>query len=296
VYPVGDKLLTAGSLPGHLSATFENLLILFGADFLGLRVGMTATVAFLHLTGVALAASALWVGLRRFARASGRDALVVEVMVVAIVVNLIAFVFSTKPGSAGGYSAREIVVVLPYSAALAGRLLAARLVSARLLPALAVVLLGYVFTLSHGTVRPPQPADNQQIAAWLTARHLRYGLAGYWEANSVTLASGQRVQVRPVAPALRGRVGPYPWESQASWYDRKHHDANFVVLNPSHSNDQGVTYARVVATFGNPARTYLAGPYRVLVWHKNLLAGMGCGRSGGRAVQIGTSWSTLRCW
>jgi hypothetical protein len=190
------------------------------------------------------------------------------------VVNLIAFVFSTEPGSAGGYSAREIVVVLPYSAALAGRLLTGRLVSARLLPALTVVLLGYVLTLAHGTVKPPQLTDNQQIATWLAARHLRYGLADYWDANSV----GQRSAGSgpAVAPGLRGMVGPYPWESQASWYDRKHHDANFVVLNPSYSNDQGVTYALVVATFGNPARAYRAGPYRVLVWHKNLLAGMGC--------------------
>jgi hypothetical protein len=136
VYPIGDKLLTAGSLPAHLSTTFENILTLFGADFLGLRIGVTAAVAFLHLTGVALAGSAVWLGLRRFARASGRDALVIEVMAVAVVVNLIAFVFSTRPG------VREIVVVLPYSGALTGRLLSARLMSARLLPALAVVLLG----------------------------------------------------------------------------------------------------------------------------------------------------------
>jgi hypothetical protein len=153
-----------------------------------------------------------------------------------------------------------------------------------------------VFTLAHGTVRPPQPTDNQQIAAWLAARHLRYGLAGYWEANSVTLASGQAVQVRPMAPAMRGMVGPYPWESQASWYDRKHHDANFVVLLMASSYTHNAPYAAALATFGNPARTYRVGPYRVLVWHKNLLAAMGCGWSGGRAVQFGTAWKAPRCW
>jgi hypothetical protein len=28
----------------------------------------------------------------------------------------------------------------------------------------------------------------------------------------------------------------------------------------------------VAATFGSPARTYQAGPYKVLVWNRNLLS------------------------
>ena len=30
----------------------------------------------------------------------------------------------------------------------------------------------------------------------------------------------------------------------------------------------------VIATFGEPARTYHVGPYTILQWHKNLLADM----------------------
>jgi hypothetical protein len=129
----------------------------------------------------------------------------------------------------------------------------------------------------------------------LVAQHFRYGLSAYGPASSITLASGQRVQVRPADQAVRGKVGGEPWESKASWYDPGLHNANFVVLDLSNPNEQGFTYTHVVVTFGPPARTYRTGTDLVLVWHKNLLAGLRYGYVEGRPTAAGTSSQMTRC-
>ena len=64
------------------------------------------------------------------------------------------------------------------------------------MPLLLLVLLGYLAGLAHEISQPPVAAQNQQLTSWLEARHLHYGLSGYWESNVVTLTSGDRVQIR----------------------------------------------------------------------------------------------------
>ena len=39
--------------------------------------------------------------------------------------------------------------------------------------------------LAYNAGRPPSPAAAQNVADWLAARHLSYGLGGYWQANRV---------------------------------------------------------------------------------------------------------------
>jgi hypothetical protein len=177
---------------------------------------------------------------------------------------------------------REIAAVLPFSAALAGRLLAGRLLAGRLLagrltaaklmPLLLVVMLGYLAGLAREISQPPVAAQNQQLTSWLAARHLHTGLSGYWESNIVTLTSGNRVQIRLVSPAPGGRLQAGALEVNASWYDPARATANFVVLAPNLYDYPGFGLSHAaLTTFGRPARTYHVGPYLVLVWHKNLL-------------------------
>ena len=121
-------------------------------------------------------------------------------------INLAAYVLSTKANVIT--QTREIDVVLPFSAALAGRLLAGRLLAgrlkaAKLVPLLLVVLLGYLLGLAGEISQPPVAAQNQQLTSWLVARHLHTGLSGYWESNVVTLTSGDQVQIRLVARVRR---------------------------------------------------------------------------------------------
>jgi hypothetical protein len=268
VWPVSSQLTSFSELPGHLLLAAHGLLLLFGADFFGRHLGLLAVLAMLHWAGLALAAAAVCIAARRFA---GGSDLVTQVLVAAVVIDLAAYVCGTR--AVDLHSTREIVAVLPFSAVLAARLLARRLDAARMGPALLIAASGYLLGLGQEMAQPQQPAEGQQLAGWLAAHHLDYGLAGYWQAASTTLASQGTVQVLPVQ-SWRGTISRGGWETDAAWYDPLRHTATFLVLPPG---QPGLGYpwsfdAR--ATFGQPARIYDAGPYTVLVWNRNLLTSL----------------------
>jgi hypothetical protein len=210
-----------------------------------------------------------WRALRRF----GTQDLVVQVLAVTAVVLLVAYVTRGNPNVVG--STHEIAGVLPIGAVLAGRLLAEPLIRGRLIPVLVLILGCYTGILVHNAVqRPPYDADGQ-LAAWLQANHLTYGLGDYWNANAITLDSGNQVQVRYVS-----RVGDTlmvrPWETKNSWYDQTQHDATFLVTpGPANVCSPGTPagwQAAAKATFGPPSGIYRVDGFTVLVWHKNLLS------------------------
>ena len=273
------QLASAGAiLPGHLRNVAEGLLILGGADFLGLQLHASTAFILLHVVGVLLLAWAFCLGVWRFL--AGRD-LVAELLVAGVAINLITYVVSTQ--AASPTSTREIAAVLPLSAALAGRLLAGRLTAARLVPLLAVVALGYLAGTVYEVGQPTAPPQNQRLESWLAARHLHTGLSGYWESNVVTLTSGNRVQIRQVVVTPGGRLIPSNVESDWAWYNPAHNSANFVVLTRGVPGYAGITSKRaVLATFGPPAKIYHFGMFTVLIWHKNLLSELPPSRIGGR--------------
>ena len=264
----------------NLGIAAEGLLLLGGADFLGLRPTAGYFFTMLHVAGVFLAVWGTCLAARRFLR--DRD-VVDQLLVAGVVVNLAIYVLSSRANVIS--QTREIAAVLPFSAALsgrllagrllAGRLLAGRLTAARLMPLLLVVLLGYLAGLAREISQPPVAAQNQQLTSWLAARHLHTGLSGYWESNIVTLTSGNRVQIRLVKPS-GGRLIAGAYETNAAWYDPARNTANFVVLSPGVPGYPGFSAEQaVLATFGKPARTYHVGSYTVLVWDRNLLPELG---------------------
>jgi hypothetical protein len=268
VWPVGSQLASYGELPSHFLLTGQGLLMLFGADFFGRDLGLTAALAMLHLVGLVLAAWAVCVAARRFA---GDSDLVTQVLLAAVAIDLAAYVSGTR--AVDIHSTREIAAVLPFCAVLAARLLARRMDAAGMVPALLIAATGYLLCLGREMAEPAQPAQGQQLASWLAAHHLDYGLAGYWQAASTTLASRGRVQVLSVLP-WHETVSRGGWEADASGYDPLRHTATFFVLPPG---APGLAYPwsfDVRATFGQPARIYDAGPYTVLVWNRNLLTGL----------------------
>jgi hypothetical protein len=269
LWPVGNQLSAFNEVPRHVLLTWHGLLLLYGADFFSRNLGYAAALAMLHLVGLGLAAWALCAAWRRFA---GHD-LVVQILAIATVLNLAAYLFGVRAVDLS--STREIAAVLPYTAVLAGRLLAGRLQRAGLLPALAVVLTGYILSLSQIVAQPPAAGQNQQLASWLAAHRLGYGLAGYWRASSTTLDSSGSVRLRSVRLS-GGLVARDRWEIQQSWYSPAVHDATFIVLAPSTPGRAPFpSVAAVRATFGQPARIYYVGLYIVLVWNSNLLTELG---------------------
>ena len=289
-WPATTTLSPVGTILGHnLGFTGDGLLLLGGADFLVWPLGVTAAFIMLHVVGVALGACGIALAVWRFPR--DRD-LVAQVLLAGIVINLAAYVAGTHASDLA--NTREISAVLPFGAALAGRLLGpplaaraatpgARFRLTRLLtPALVVVLLGYLAGLGYELSKPALPVQAQPVAAWLEAHHLTSGLSGFWPANSLTLATGGQLKLRPVE--LNGtRLYPFHDLQDSQWYNPASATANFVVLYPGVANYPGGVPGdgpfddtqAVLATFGKPAATYHVGSATVLLWHKNLLADLG---------------------
>jgi len=274
---------TMAGLPFHLTPWSDlhhnwqagwKVLTVFGADYTGLN-GIQLVLAFLHLVSVALVACALARVAWRFFRVS----LVDQILAVAIVLNVLLFLFT----NASHLAAHEVAIIVPFGAALAARVLvrapgAARAssrahpASRALRPASAavgiLVLAGYAAGLGYEIKQPAVPAANTSLATWLLDHHLSYGLSGYWTSSSVTVDSRYGVQVRALQPSMQD----YLWMSSVSWYDPQTHYANFMVLDrtPGYSRWEPPRWL-IKEYFGTPARTYHTGPYTVLVWPKNLL-------------------------
>ncbi|HEV8065537.1 MAG TPA: hypothetical protein VGP46_11920, partial [Acidimicrobiales bacterium] len=253
---------SAAQLSDQFWLKVQSVLQVFGADFFGLRFGTAAIVALVHLVGVGLVACALAVAVRRFI---GEDDLIVQLLAAAFFVVLVAYLFGVKP------DANEIIGLLPIGAVLSGRLLAGRLLGGGLIPVMAVVLACYGGFLISDATPSPAVSQNELVAPWLVAHHMTYGLAGYWEASSVTVDSGDRVQIRPVRMYQQHLVTT-SWESDKSWYDPKRHDAHFVIWAPkTYCSGVCLSMSDLRRIFGPPTATYRVGGYRVLVWRANLL-------------------------
>jgi hypothetical protein len=267
----------------NLRVTGWCLLILAGADFVGVHPAIRAGFEMLHLVGAALGALGIIVGAVRYLR--DKD-LVTQLLVAGIILNLLSFAAGTH--SVEDSFAREISPVLTLGAALAGRVLARRLLAEGMLgrwltPVLSLVLCGYLAGLVYEASQPKIPAQGQQLASWLEAHHFRYGLAGYWQASIVTVETGGRVDVRPITQVggRSDKVKTVDKQTLESWYDPRQNYANFVVTYAGFPGTQpftgytgvgGFTHTKdVFATFGQPVRVYHDGQYTIYVWNKNLL-------------------------
>jgi hypothetical protein len=284
LHPVPYQLAPVHTWPKHAWVTAEGLLALFGAKPQGPAPELA--FALVHLVGVALVAWAMCRVARRFL--SWPD-LLSQVLLLAIVINVVAYIPSTL-ADATDLNAREFAVVLPFGAVLAGRTLAASLSSASLSSAslssaslssagrwlspvrLAglVLLACYAAGLGYAAAQPSVPAANQRLVAFLTAHHLTNGIGGYWESSVVTVGSNGAITIRAVVP---GTLQPDLWESKASWYRPSAHQATFLVTDSASGFfNHWQPNSAALAAFGPPARTYHDGPYTVYVWDKNLLA------------------------
>jgi hypothetical protein len=265
----GVGFAPVAEIPTHAWFTGYNVLILFGADFMGEHGGISVLLALLHLVGVALGLCALLIGLRGFFSRIDR---VTQILVAGTIIILAAGVFGAYETSQV-VGAHEIIPVLPFGAALAGRLLGGRLVKPRLALALAVGLACCAGALAYNDNQPVQTPWHEDLAAWLTAHNLKYGLAGYWESNITTLDSGGQVRVASLAA---GGASPDAYESDAAWYNPAVSTANFIVSVSSPASDVSLIKAGVLsARFGPPTRTYHFKEYTISVYGYNLLTRLG---------------------
>jgi hypothetical protein len=267
VSPSPRALVDGQSLGPHFGLLVQGVLLLYGADFLGLTTSLRTGLVLVHLIGLALAGWALWLGLRRFARDADW---VVQLLVAGTVAIAAAYCLGQTARDVP--DVHEMAAVLPFGAVLAGRLLAGRFLSARLVPALGAVLAVYVLGLGAEVAAAAPSVSALSLPRWLGAHRLSYGLGPYWSASSVTLAAAGRIRV--LALSGGAHLAGYGWETKISWYDPGLHSANFVLLCPVPSGLYQAPPVRAQAVylaFGRPAHRYRAAGCRILVYDYNLL-------------------------
>ena len=137
---------------------------------------------------------------------------------------------------------------------------------------LTAVLARYCAMLGYAAAQPQVPPASVALAGWLADHGLREGVAGQWDATTLTLDSGGALTVAAVARVPgSARLGPLRWEADMRLADPATHQANFLVV----AHDPVVTSQQAITTFGPPAKTYHYQEYTILVWPKNLLRDLG---------------------
>jgi hypothetical protein len=286
-------LVSLSTVRANIPMVARDFLSLFGADVESAQGGRQQAFAVVHLAGAALVLAALVlaaVGLVRslWSRAPGPVSepgsdgaasapgdLVSGLLVLAIVFNVGVYMLMYSITII--FAEHEIAPIVALGAALAGRQLGGPLLRPRarrqrggLVAALAAGVACYSVMLGYAAARPQAKPANAALAIWLTEHQLRSGIAGYWQASSVTLDTHGAITMGSVRPD-RGGLAPWHWEMDMRLFDPATHSANFVVSTPGDS----VTPARAMLALGRPSRVYHFQIYTIMVWNKNILRDLG---------------------
>jgi hypothetical protein len=188
------------------------LLVLAGANFIGVHPPVRAGFELLHLAGAALGAVAILVAAWRFLR--DRD-IVSQLLLAGIVVNLATFVIGTHAVELT--FTHEMSDVLPFGAALAGRVLADYLAAIRIgrvaiaVPVLCLVLVGYLGGLRAARAPAASPERTaRQLARRPSSQVRPQRLLGRQHRHALHPAARPRPAAQPHAgrQAHRGHAAP----------------------------------------------------------------------------------------
>jgi hypothetical protein len=136
-----------------------------------------------------------------------------------------------------------------------------------------VLLACYAGMLGYDATQPRITGQIADLATWLDQHGLTKGLGGYWQSNSVTLDTGDAVQVRAIdINAGQLTTGAY-WEASSAWYDPQSAYADFIVNTPPnwHPLYPGVLVSKMETLAGKPVKIYHYDGYTIAVWRQNLL-------------------------
>ena len=269
--PAKSQISHWSTIPSQVKTFGQNLMYLFGANF-WIKPQVLTNFAYLHLVGVAVALVGLVVALWSWPRADR----VTRTLVIAVLAVFAAGAISPLSQPISG--AHEIAIILPLSAALAGRVIGPWLAgplgwrgpAVRMAVACVLVVagVGYGWNLGYNASKRSNPAVDQSLADWLVAHHLTSGIGGYWDANVTALDSGGKVTIAPLVDAAR--YG-YLWEAKTAWFDPRVSSANFAI---AHVQPLGAGYLfvpTVIHHYGKPEHEYHLGRTVVMVYDYNLL-------------------------
>ena len=282
--PLQGELVRIQDLPRNLTLTTKGTLLVFGVEFFAQPLSAATLATVVRLAGLVFVAAIWWRTVRSF-RADERGDVVTQTLAAGVAVNAAAYLFSNQPADLE--SSRYLVPLLVFGAVLAGRSGADWLWRGHLRVPAFVGALAYAAVLAYAgslaiSPRPPVEAKEEvAVGHFLERQHLTYGVSGYWDASSVTVATEGRVRVRAIN-VNSGTACPFRWEAADAWYDPSvpGNDARFVLRDTS--DVSWPDYESTEAAFGPPSREYRVGRYEVRVWDRNLLNDLNSGPRAGR--------------
>lgn len=267
VFPGSHKFVDPTQMPANVWSTLSNFLSLYSANFFGKHLDSGLIVMIIHIIAAAMVAVAVWLGVRRLLRREFGD-LLVPLLAAAIAVDVLAYalLYQVTPGTA-----REIAPVFALGAALAGRVFAEPLLRNRLEPLLAAGVACAVLAMAPPLISSKSlPPDSLALSNWLEQHNLTQGIAGYWQANSVTLDTAGKVQMRALKKYPKF-LYPFPWELYSPLLDARTYNVNFLVANEPGPQHWRVTQQDAVAKFGQPVQIYHFRQFVIMVYDHNLL-------------------------
>jgi hypothetical protein len=245
---------------GHKTGTnfklwWKSIAVLGNGDYFGRALSPASVLAFvcavLSLAAVVSLPWLCWRQVRRRARGAPsavvtedpagptRVAFYVYWCSSAILLT-VAFLFSAAPADIG--ADRYLVGLLYPAAAVIPAVVAGRpRLAAAVLAGACVFALGGVVSMAQGGTRLPMRSKPpvttgvaNQIAAIAAREHVSVGYAGYWAAAPVTLATGFRVQVYPVAVCdQRKHLCRFDLHFISSWYWPRPSSGSFLLVDPN---------------------------------------------------------------
>ena len=214
-----------------------------GGIFSALRLLLLVLVVVAVVLGAAALLRGLWRG-RPLGEAAGDPRLLDDLLVLAVVVDIVVFVWAAPSGSPA-YT-KYLTPGVIFGVVLAGRFLARlvdRLDSRALLGGLlaAGLLIGGTFALqlSRTVSRPVPFQPAQPLGTFLLAHGLRSGIADYPDSSIVTVETRGLVVLRPVTTSPQQLLRRFDRQSSASWYSGRRF--NFLVYDtgrPWHDVDE----------------------------------------------------------
>jgi hypothetical protein len=281
----------------------------WGANMLGVgggqlgNGGVPLALAAVHLIGLLVVTGGIVAGAVAMVSGAirGRASLVEaneawrldDLLVLAVFADIVVFLVLTTSDDPGFL--RYLTAAVIFGTVLAGRWvgrLAASLPSAhrvRTAAGAACLVVVAASTAAFGfTLAAPIPTQpSVQLDSFLEARQLAVGIGDYWSASITTVATEGVVTVRPVIATRAGHVVRYQRQSAGSWYT--HEPFEFLVYNTARPWG-GIDATSASSTFGPIARSYVIGPYRVLVWrHPVFVSATGRTPTNGRTQTSGTA-------
>jgi hypothetical protein len=191
-----------------------------------------------------------------------------DVLLIGCAGGIAVFALLTRPGHQV-LNARYVLPSLLFGAVLTARrtIETTARIPAPALAAAGIALGAAYLTTPLATVRNPVPVNpTVAMVDWLKARNLDRGYGPYWVAGLATVSGRGVVAVRPVI-AVEGRLKANTGFASRRWFEGDQ-PFRFVVLDAARPD--GVDEQVAVAAFGVPIQAHDVGPYRVLVWDRNL--------------------------